>query len=132
MGSDPVEKASREWRGVCVAESAGDLDVQKRRVRCGERLRGFARSLEQRAVRPQLRELEVAQAGLPRAEELTLASQLQVDLRELEAVRRRDQRFEPLDGHLGQLVLRSRHEQAVALLRPAPDTATQLVQLGEP
>ena len=68
---------------------------------------------------------------LARAEQLAAAAQLEVDLGELEAVGRRDERLEALLRRLGQLLLRARDEQAVRLLGAAPDAAAQLVQLGE-
>ena len=77
------------------------------------------------------REAEVGEPGLARAEELALAADLEVLLGELEAVGRRDQRLEPVVRALRQLLLRAGDEQAVRLLRPAPDPAAQLVQLGE-
>ena len=65
------------------------------------------------------------------ADERAAAADLEVLLGELEAVRRRHHRLEPLARALGQLLLRPRDEQAVRLLAPAPDAAAQLVQLRE-
>ena len=70
--------------------------------------------------------------GLARAEERAASADLEVFLRELEPVRRPDERLEPVARALGHLLLGARDEQAVGLLRPAPDAAAQLVQLCEP
>ena len=43
-----------------------------------------------------------------------------------------DERLQPGDGRLRQLLLRPRDEQAVRLLRAPPHAAAELVQLGEP
>ncbi len=90
-----------------------------------------ARSLEERTVATDVREVQVGKTRLARAEERAAAAQVEVDLRELEAVGRRDERLEPLLRGLRQLFLRARDEQAVRLLRAAPDAAAQLVQLRE-
>src|SRR5206468_8511107 len=76
----------------------------------------------------QARELQVGQAGLARAQKLSLATDLEVLLRELEAVRRRSERLEPLLRAVGELLARARDEQAVRLLGTAPDAPAQLVQ----
>ncbi len=68
---------------------------------------------------------------LARPEQLAAAAQVEVDLGELEAVGRRDERLEPLLRRLGQLLLRPRDEEAVRLLGSAPDAAAELVQLSE-
>ena len=65
------------------------------------------------------------------AEQLACAAQLEVDLGQLEAVGGLDERLQPGDRRLRQLLLRPRHEQAVRLLRPTPDAAAELVQLGQ-
>ena len=75
--------------------------------------------LEEGPVDPQPREAEVREARLPRAEQLALAAQLEVDLGQLEAVRGLDERLETAAGALGQLLLRPRDQQAVRLLGPA-------------
>ena len=59
------------------------------------------------------------------------AAQVEVDLGELEAVGRLDERLEARLRGLGQLLLRARDEQAVRLLRAAADAAAQLVELRE-
>ena len=75
--------------------------------------------------------MEVGQPRLPRAEERAAAAKVEIDLGELEAVGRRDERLEALLRRLGQLLLRARDEQAVGLLGAAPDPAAQLVELRE-
>src|SRR5215211_6778706 len=77
-------------------------------------------------------ELQIRKTGLARAEQLALAPDLQVDLGELETVRDLDERLEPPFRFLGQLLLGTRHEEAVRLLGAAADPAAQLVQLGKP
>src|SRR3954451_23986005 len=78
-----------------------------------------------------MRELQIRQAGLPRAEQLAAAAKLEVDLRQLEAVGRAHERFETLDGGVGQVLARARDQKAVRLLRSAADASAQLVQLRE-
>ena len=58
-------------------------------------------------------------------------AQLEVDLGEREAVVRVHERLQALLRVLGQLLLRTRDEQAVRLLRAAADAAAQLVELRE-
>ena len=65
--------------------------------------------------------------GLPRAHELALAADLEVALRELEAVGRRNHRLEPLDRRLGELVAMPRDEQAIGLLGSAADAPAELM-----
>ena len=89
------------------------------------------RALEEVTIGAQAGEAEVGEPGLAGADELPLAADLEIALGELEAVGRRHQRLEPLDGRLGELVPVSRDEEAVRLLGPAADAATELVQLGE-
>ena len=69
--------------------------------------------------------------GLPGADELPLAADLEVALGELEAVGRGDHRLEPLECRLRELVAVARHEEAVRLLRAPPDAAAQLMELRE-
>src|SRR3954447_26225155 len=102
--------------------------VLPRAVLTGEVLRDRAGTLDQRMVGAQAREAQVAQARLARAEQLPLAAQLEVALRELEAVGRLDGRVEPRLRRVGQLRLRPRDQQAVGLLGAAADTPAQLVQ----
>src|SRR5207249_11003861 len=66
---------------------------------------------------------------LDEAEDIPLAAQLGVLLRKLEAVAGLDDRLEPC---LRRLVDAVGDEDAEALRRPAPDPATELVELGEP
>ena len=94
--------------------------------------RELACLLDQVAVDAELREAQVAPAGLARAEQLPLAAQLEVDLGELEAVGRVDERLQTrLARRRSAPRAWPRDEQAVALLRPTPDPAAQLVELGE-
>src|SRR5450432_2441501 len=94
-------------RAVLVAQAHGDL----------------ARLLDQIAVLPQPRELQIAPAGLTGAEQLALPSQVEIDLRELEAVGRVDERLQATFRRLGQLVDRPGDQQAVALIAAPPDPA---------
>ena len=66
--------------------------------------RDLPRLLEQVPVRAEPREAEVGEPRLPRADELSLAPDLEVAFGELEAVGRRDHRLEALEGRLGELV----------------------------
>src|SRR4029453_15544318 len=86
---------------------------------------------DQRAVAREADELQVGEARLARAEQLSLAAQLEVDLGEGEAVVRVDERLQAALRLLGELVLRARDEEAVGLLRAAANSSAQLVQLGE-
>ncbi len=98
----------------------------------GDELGGeLAGLLEQRAVGAEAGEAEVAEAGLPRSEELALAAEVEVALGELEAVRGLDERLEARLGGVGQLELRARDQQAVRLLGAAADAAAELVELRE-
>ena len=92
---------------------------------------GAARPVEELLILAQPREPEIREPGLPRAEQLTLAADLEVPFGELEAVGRLHHRLETVVGDVGELLLRARDEQAVRLLRPAPDAAAELVELGE-
>jgi hypothetical protein len=75
-------------RAVFTAQADGDL----------------ARTLDQAAVEPQLRELQIAPPGLAGPEQLALAPKVEVDLGELESVGRLDERLQaPLCG-LGELL----------------------------
>src|SRR5437588_8557223 len=90
----------------CGRSGAGELrldQIVQRTVDVYERLRRGAGALEQVAIGAQSRELQVAEACLPRAEELALAADLQVLLCKLESVSRRNERFQPLDRRVGQL-----------------------------
>ena len=81
------------WAGLW--EAGVDL-VGERAFDVDERAGGLARTLEERAVGAQARELQIGEPGLARAEQLPLAADLEVFLRELEAVRRRHERLQPL------------------------------------
>ena len=63
--------------------------------------------LEQAPVASQPGEGEVREPGLARPEQLALAPQLEVDLGQLEAVGRVDERLQPLAGRLRELLLRA-------------------------
>src|SRR5206468_843894 len=67
---------------------------------CGD----LTRALEQILVLPETHEAQVRVAGLARAEQLALATDLEVALGQLEAVGRRDQRLEALDRGLRELL----------------------------
>src|SRR5512147_836092 len=60
--------------------------------------------LQEVAVRAEAGEAQVGQPGLARADELALAADLEIALGELEPVRRRDHRLQPLGRGLGELV----------------------------
>src|SRR5204863_3159391 len=79
---------------VPALEQPLDLVLQ-RAFDVDELVRQRAGALEQRAILPQVREAKVGQTGLSRAEQLATAADVEVDLRELEAVGRADQRFQP-------------------------------------
>src|SRR4051794_3021185 len=87
-------------RAVLVAELRGEV----------------AGTLDQLAVGTELREPQFAPSRLPRAEQLALPAQVEVDLRELEAVGRPHERVQPLVGRLRQLLDRTGDEQAIALV----------------
>jgi hypothetical protein len=70
-----------------------------------ELAREVARAFEQVAIDPQLREAQVAPARLAGAEKLSFTAQLKIDLRELEAVGRVDERLQPRLSDVGQLEL---------------------------
>src|SRR5438445_9587657 len=91
-----------------------------------------AGALEEGPVPADLGEAEVGEAGLTAPEQLARAAQLQIDLRELEPVRRLDHGLQAPRGGLRELLPGPRDEQAVRLLGPPPDAAAQLVQLREP
>src|ERR671925_2376167 len=86
---------------------------------------------DQIPVGRQAREPEIGEARLPRSEQLPFAANLEVDLGELESVRDVDERVEPALRVFRELVLRTRDEEAVRLLRTATDTSAQLMQLRE-
>ena len=65
-------------------------------------------------------------------EQRSAAAEVEIDLRQLEAVGRVDERLQPVPRGLGQLLRHARDEHAVRLLRPAADAAPQLVQLRKP
>src|ERR687887_797302 len=75
---------------------------------------------DQLAISRQPRELEIGEPGLARAEQLSLPTQLEVDLRELEAVGGLHEGFEAPLRLVGQLLLGTRDQEAVGLLPPAP------------
>jgi hypothetical protein len=72
-------------------------------------------------------EAEVGEARLPCAEQGAPAAQLEIDLGELEAVARVDERLQPRMRGLGQLLLRPRDEKAVRLFGSPPDPAAKLM-----
>src|SRR5579864_954010 len=90
-----------------------------------------ASALEQRPVALEVGEAQIGHPGLPDAENLAVAAKLEVHLGELEAVARPHERLEAFPCVLGQLLLRVRDEDTEGLLRPAPDAATQLVELRQ-
>ena len=131
LGGTRLAREPRALGGrLAVGEEAVDLVVQRAFV-VDELLGELARPLEQVTVGAQARETELREAGLARAEQLPLP-QLEIDLGELEAVGRPDQRLEPRLRGVGQLLLRARDQQAVRLLRPAPDPPSELMELREP
>src|ERR671925_1636556 len=69
--------------------------VEKRTVVVRELGCPVLRLRDQLAVARQAGEPQIREPGLPRAEELTLAAQLEVDLGEPEAVRGANERLEP-------------------------------------
>src|SRR4029079_4302448 len=79
----------------------------------GQRRSRGACPLEQGDVLAQPGEPQVGEPRLPRAEQLALATDLEIALGELESVGRRDHRLESLTGNVGELLLWARHEQAV-------------------
>src|SRR5438552_14330693 len=115
---------------IRIAEHSLGL-VLPRAFLVAQLLRERAGPFDEVAVGAQPREAQVAPARLPRAEQLPLAAQLEVDLGELEAVGRVAQRLQPRLRDVGQLGLVARDEQAVALLAAAADAAAQLVELRE-
>ncbi len=87
-----------------------------------------ARELEQGVVVNNIRNAQFRQAMLPRAEEFARAAQLQVLLRDAEAVGRRADDVQPL----ARLVpLRLGEEEEERRPAAAPDAAAQLVQLRQ-
>src|SRR5256885_820328 len=84
-----------------------------------DRLRLAPRLLEDRGVPQQIGDAELRQSGLPRAEEFAGAAQLQVDLRDLEAVVGLDHRAHTALGVLAETA--AREEDAVGLPRPPTD-----------
>src|SRR5216117_1326696 len=117
-----LERSPREEGVDLVLERAG---------RGSQLLGGGPRPLEQRPVEAHMGEAEVADAVLARPEQLAAAAQVEVDLGELEAVGRCDERLEPALRGLGQLLLRARDKQAVGLLCATSHAAAQLMQLRE-
>src|SRR5207237_10896726 len=97
--------------------------VLPRAVLGRELARELAGALEQLAIGAEPCEAEIRQARLPRAEQLPLAAQLEIALRELEPVARLDERLEAGLRRVGQLFLRPGDQQAVRLLRPATHPA---------
>src|SRR3954462_14946264 len=91
----------------------------------------LSRPLEQLAVGPQAGEAKLRHAGLPRAEELALAAQLQILLRQLEPVRRLHQGLQPLPRVVGPPLLGAGDQEAVGLPRPPAEPAPQLMELRE-
>src|SRR5215475_14107033 len=103
--STRTAQPSRQRIDLRTGEKTVDFVVQRAFV--GDQLlRELARPLEQLPIGAQTREAELRQPRLPRAEQLALAPQLQVLLRQLEAVRRRDERLQPRDGRVRQFLAR--------------------------
>ena len=88
-------------REVPAGERALDL-VRERAFGVDQVVGDRAGSFQQSAVLAQMREVKIGQAGLARSEQLSAAADVEVDLRELEAVVRTHERLEPLLGLLGQ------------------------------
>src|SRR5437764_12462476 len=86
---DPRFSAGAEVRACEDALRLPDYRTARREHLVGER----TGALEQRAVLAEVGEAQIADSGLPRTEQLATAAELEVDLRELEAVRGRDQRL---------------------------------------
>src|SRR6185503_16954894 len=86
-----------------------------------------ARLFEDRAVAQQVGHAELGQSGLARAEEIAGAADLEVDLRDLEAVGRADHRVDPALRVLAEPP--AGHENGVGRPLPAPDAPAELVQL---
>src|SRR6266576_850283 len=110
-------------REVPVGESAFDF-VRKRPAGIDELVCEDASTLEQRSVLAQMRKPESGQARLARAEQLAAAADVEVDLRELEAVVRAHERLEPFDGGLREILARAGDQKTVRLLGAAADAAT--------
>src|SRR5437660_7906978 len=109
------------------------LDFVRQRPCVLDEVRGErAGALEQRTVAAELRELQIREPRLPRTQQLAAAAQLEVDLRELEAVGGADEGFEPGGRRIRQLVSRARDQEAVRLLGGATDASPQLMELCEP
>src|ERR687895_996800 len=125
----------REPAMIRIGEQTPELVLERLEdlvVAFNELGRPAARARDELTVPREASELQIGETRLPRAEQLALPPDLQVDLRQLEAVRDLDERLEPLLRFLGQLLLGARDEQAVGLLGSATDSSAQLVQLGEP
>src|SRR5512132_4152145 len=88
---------------IVLGEEALDLVVQ-RAVVVDKLIGHFAGLLQQIAVGSQASEPEVGETGLPRSQQLALSAQLQIHLRELEAVGGRHERLQTRLGRLGQLL----------------------------
>src|SRR5262245_17276318 len=87
------------------------------------------RGLHDVAVAHEVAGAQLGQPGLPRPEEISRPAQLEVALRDREAVARRGHRLQPLARVIGpgRLI----HQEAVRFPLAAPDAAAQLVQLRE-
>ena len=86
---------------------------------------------EKPAIPRQACEAKIGKARLPRPEQLAFSPQLEVDLGEAESVGGLDERFETPPSSLGELVSGARDEQAIRLLGPPPDAASELMELRE-
>src|SRR5919197_4322052 len=95
-----------------------------------DRLRFAPRVLEDGRVAQQIGHAELRQPRLARAEELAGATQLQVDLRDLEAVVGLRHRVDTSLRVLAEPP--AREQDAVRLPRATADAAAQLVQLRQP
>ncbi len=78
------------------------IGLTKRRVTIDESEGIDARDVEQSGVRENVSDLELRDAALPGAEEISRTPELEIDFSDLEAVRRRCHRREP---SLGQTLL---------------------------
>src|SRR5881227_377858 len=89
----------------------------------------FAREFEQLAIPQGTRDMKAQFAGLSRAKELSGAAKLQIGFRNLKAMRSAHHGIEPGAGFVGHS--KRRHQNAVRLLRAAPDAPAKLMQLRE-
>src|SRR5262249_23718009 len=130
--ADPAAEApaavSCECLRLDLGEERSGRVLQRPRL---DRRSGGTGPLEQGAITPEGCKAEVGETRLARAEQRAASAQLEIDLRELEAVARVAERLQTRVRRIGQLLLRPRDEQAIRLLGAAPDAAAQLVELRE-